>query len=320
MSIPSLAGTEAAGEHPQHTLQALIWEHCSVLFLFWSSLQISPSLPFRLLTCSPNSHPFFHSIRSQQGQGTEPEPRIEILGPALKWGCAERGCPVRSCSSIFPFFKFSGLKISAADALGMVIDCSMLQMTMRSQIISVCHSFQIYCSHCRDFCVGQKSLGGWRAGQASLSSLTRLITPQDASFSRKKRDLLFSIINPVTKGKVLRRFRWETMAKSRSDYGCDYFTIIFFLFATQLQPAVNQVQPRYSDKIKLLTNQNKNKWLKTIIECQNSERTAAQSPKCPCWPVSAPAWKGLQSQTSLSTLTSPAHLNSCRKVFLFLAP
>lgn len=33
----------------------------------------------------------------------------------------------------------------------------------------------------------------------------------------------------------------------------------FFLFATQLQADVNQVQPRFSDKIKLLTNQNKNK-------------------------------------------------------------
>lgn len=72
------------------------------------------------------------------------------------------------------------LKRSTAHKLGLVIPSSTLQMTTGSQTIIVCHSPQIYCSHCRDFCGRQKLGGEWRAEWTGLSFLTRLITLQDA--------------------------------------------------------------------------------------------------------------------------------------------
>lgn len=55
------------------------------------------------------------------------------------------------------------------------------------------------------------------------------------------------------------------MAKARSNYICDYFSVFFLLFATQLQAAVNQVQPRFLNIINLLPIQNKNEQLRIII-------------------------------------------------------
>lgn len=68
------------------------------------------------------------------------------------------------------------------------------------------------------------------------------------------------------------------MAKARSNYILDYFSLFFlvciYIFATQLQAAVNQVQTRFSDIINLFPIQNKDKQLR-IITCPHSQQHRA---------------------------------------------
>lgn len=78
-------------------------------------------------------------------------------------------------------------------------------------------------------------------------------------------------------GKLLKRFMWETMAKARSNYICDYFTVFFNISAAQLQAVVNQGQPRFSDIINLLTIQNKNKQLKIITHPRSQQHRSVLS-------------------------------------------
>lgn len=99
---PSLAEAEAAGEHlPAHPPGP----HLRALFCFLLFLKLIAEFQILLLSLGYSPTVLTHTHFSMAHEASEgkaqqlcwqPEPRIEITGRALKWGCAERGCPVSS--------------------------------------------------------------------------------------------------------------------------------------------------------------------------------------------------------------------------------